>query len=361
MSQAQDMAAINNMIIRTTATNTAAAALQTSWIQWYNGLSTFDRDFDSDTFSDAKLRRDAFNKAISVGTVAAPAPVPLLSSPNQPTIKKGSKDPSGSTTGPVHIWQRIIGATPIDGIFGSGTEKLTKTWQKAYGLVQDGIVGPLSWNQAYANSQAALMAPTTAANAAAQAVVAVSAPAAAAVQTAPTAAAAIQQAAEQVASAMVVQAATPPAAKQEAVKSAANVAAAATKTEVPIASNGFPVLREGSKSDSVKTWQTMIGVSPADGSFGPNTTKATKAFQRAHGLTEDGIVGPATWTAASMPQAQTAIMIDPVSVSAGKVYTAVKGAVKDVMDFTPGWLKVGSAVVFGWTVLLTLASSKKSR
>ncbi|WP_418895602.1 peptidoglycan-binding domain-containing protein [Roseburia hominis] len=32
-----------------------------------------------------------------------------------------------------------------DGIFGSGTESATKTWQSKHGLAADGIVGKMSW------------------------------------------------------------------------------------------------------------------------------------------------------------------------------------------------------------------------
>ena len=33
-----------------------------------------------------------------------------------------------------------------------------------------------------------------------------------------------------------------------------------------------------------------------DGDFGPNTEKAVRAFQKAKGLTQDGIVGKDTWS-----------------------------------------------------------------
>lgn len=57
-----------------------------------------------------------------------------------------------------------------------------------------------------------------------------------------------------------------------------------------------PTLRRPMKSELVKIVQAKVGV-PADGTFGPNTEAAVRAFQRNQGLTGDGIVGPKTWRA----------------------------------------------------------------
>jgi peptidoglycan hydrolase-like protein with peptidoglycan-binding domain len=44
-------------------------------------------------------------------------------------------------------------------------------------------------------------------------------------------------------------------------------------------------------------WGYASTVGTVDGNFGPNTTKATKAFQTKKGLSPDGIIGEATWKA----------------------------------------------------------------
>lgn len=54
------------------------------------------------------------------------------------------------------------------------------------------------------------------------------------------------------------------------------------------------VVKRGSTGTAVKEIQRLIGVSPADGIFGPGTEAAVKAWQAKNGLTADGIVGPAT-------------------------------------------------------------------
>lgn len=59
----------------------------------------------------------------------------------------------------------------------------------------------------------------------------------------------------------------------------------------------LPVLKRGMKGEAVKSWQHILvanGYDPkgTDGSFGPGCEAATKEYQRDHGLTVDGQVGP---------------------------------------------------------------------
>ena len=64
------------------------------------------------------------------------------------------------------------------------------------------------------------------------------------------------------------------------------------------------VLREGDRGDEVKHLQVLLNMrgvpSPhlvADAAFGPKTKAAVIAFQNAHRLAPDGVVGPKTWAA----------------------------------------------------------------
>lgn len=58
----------------------------------------------------------------------------------------------------------------------------------------------------------------------------------------------------------------------------------------------MPTITKGSIGKAVKIWQVIVGANP-DGVFGPKTDTATRKFQRSHGLTVDGIVGPNSWRA----------------------------------------------------------------
>jgi peptidoglycan hydrolase-like protein with peptidoglycan-binding domain len=61
-----------------------------------------------------------------------------------------------------------------------------------------------------------------------------------------------------------------------------------------------PVLREGSTGLPVRRAQSRLtaggfDTGGVDGQFGPQTESGVRAFQRAKGLTVDGIIGPKTW------------------------------------------------------------------
>lgn len=60
------------------------------------------------------------------------------------------------------------------------------------------------------------------------------------------------------------------------------------------------VLKKGSKGEEVKTTQRLLNAmgyscGTVDGSFGTNTEKGVKLFQKASGLDQDGVVGVKTW------------------------------------------------------------------
>jgi peptidoglycan hydrolase-like protein with peptidoglycan-binding domain len=65
---------------------------------------------------------------------------------SNPTIKKGS------TGNPVRRAQKRLtlggyDTGGVDGIFGARTEAAVKRFQRDYGLIQDGIVGPQTWDK----------------------------------------------------------------------------------------------------------------------------------------------------------------------------------------------------------------------
>ena len=77
-----------------------------------------------------------------------------------------------------------------------------------------------------------------------------------------------------------------------------------TVQENAAAQDGRPTLRKGAKGEFVTLLQTTlinrgydVGSTGADGDFGARTERAVQVFQRANGLTVDGIVGPKTWSA----------------------------------------------------------------
>src|SRR6185369_1833704 len=67
---------------------------------------------------------------------------------------------------------------------------------------------------------------------------------------------------------------------------------------VPPGTSVHATIKQGSKGADVTAWQKIIGVT-ADGNFGSGTRSATITWQQQHGLSPDGVVGPASWAAAT--------------------------------------------------------------
>ena len=156
-------------------------------------------------------------------------------------LRVGSR---GDDVRKVQFWLRIaasnyssIPAPAVDGIFGSGTEAAVKAFQREFGLTADGVVGPATWRklyQVYADVTNQLLAPD----------------------------------------------------------------------QRPGTYPGSP-LRLGSSGRAVREAQYYLVLMSAyyssipriaiDGEFGTATQTAVKAFQKLFGLTQDGVIGPATW------------------------------------------------------------------
>lgn len=160
-----------------------------------------------------------------------------------PTIKLGSKGSYVKKAQQLLIAKGYsCGAAGADGDFGAATYNAVKKFQAANGLDADGIVGSMTW--------AALLKTE---------------------QTKP---------------------------EKEPEK----------EPEKPVAPTGstctveLPVVRQGNKGFTVVAVQMLLSkhdfsVKYTDGDFGPDTLAKVKAFQKAKGLTADGIVGSKTWGA----------------------------------------------------------------
>jgi len=88
------------------------------------------------------------------------------------------------------------------------------------------------------------------------------------------------------------------------------------------------LLKKGDNNEDVKKLQAKLGVDPI-GNFGPKTEEAVKAWQRANGLKDDGIVGNDTWNKImGVTPASTATPAPTILVSSFKL-DKLKGHIPD--------------------------------
>lgn len=96
------------------------------------------RKIDPHTIDMTAFRDDVHR--IMHGTGAVRPLIPQSTEPNGglPTLRRGARGEH------VRTLQEGLKVT-ADGIFGAATEATLRTWQRAHGLVPDGIVGPKTW------------------------------------------------------------------------------------------------------------------------------------------------------------------------------------------------------------------------
>ena len=112
------------------------------------------------------------------------------------------------------------------------------------------------------------------------------------------------------------------------------------------------LLRKGDNNENVKLMQQKLGIEPAVTNFGPKTEAAVKAWQAAHGLDADGIVGDKTW-AMIMAEGQSVPtpVETPIPSTGGLKLDKLKGHIPDaVISMIPD-----TAAKFGINTPLRLA------
>jgi len=89
------------------------------------------------------------------------------------------------------------------------------------------------------------------------------------------------------------------------------------------------LLKKGDNNEDVKKLQIKLGIDPV-GNFGPKTETAVKAWQKANGLEDDGIVGDTTWN--KLMGTTPAPAAAPVTVSASSFkLDKLKGHIPDAV------------------------------
>lgn len=194
--QVDDAEAILDYMKRTNAQTDAAATLKAQFMTWYSNSGWYDKNFNTTWYDELRSRRNAFNLANAVTPKEKQAiqnvlergmtaeemqgkPRPAIDTKTGLVGKSIKQPPAGmpipTVTGgagftrnlkkgvtpgaDVKRWQSFLGISPPTGYFDAITDTKTRAYQKANGLVVDGIVGSKTWGMAFPIVKAEAPAP----------------------------------------------------------------------------------------------------------------------------------------------------------------------------------------------------------
>jgi peptidoglycan hydrolase-like protein with peptidoglycan-binding domain len=198
-----------------------------------------------------RLDAATWSKMVALGKVPARGAKPAAAAPVSPLARyAGTTVRRGSTGAAVVALQKALKIT-ADGQFGPQTDGAVRAFQSRNRLPANGIVAASTWRALM--GQASGQAPTTPSRSTAR---------------------------------------PPVAAPKPAPSAAARPTSATAYTSVV-----RTVLRQGSSGAAVKVLQRALGGLAVDGAYGPRTTAAVKAFQKAHRLPVTGVTDAKVWKA----------------------------------------------------------------
>jgi peptidoglycan hydrolase-like protein with peptidoglycan-binding domain len=194
---------------------------------------------------------------------------------------------SGSEGRQVQLLQKALGGVKVDGVFGEETEAAVRSFQASRGLSVDGVVGPQT--SAALRTQEAGKAFIADVSSALPETATLPEPAVAPASTESAVATTSGEGGEGVAH--LTSTSTGGA---EAAAELEPAEAEAEAKSVTAEKQAEEKQSEEAQLGAVKQLQSALHVT-ADGNFGPETEAAVRRLQARHGLSVDGIVGPATW------------------------------------------------------------------
>lgn len=115
----------------------------------------------------------------------------------------------------------------------------------------------------------------------------------------------------------------------------------AEMTDPKAIEKAYKPIKKGEKGERVKSLQTYLGVKPVDGIFGPALEIAVKKFQKANGLTPDGMVGMDTMKKIVEILGKKKTLVDVVK-EIGKKFISAIGGVSEGEDFLEELEKISS-------------------